>query len=148
MNPSSNSPLPATQWYGFRLSSLGQHGPELHGDLGAVRCEQQALDVLRAHARHMEMTLEGVKCQQAVVRPVREPLGGGARVLLPLAGAEAQYRLEIAFLVCPERRRHDQGDPERGIETQFARLRPEDVGFVQQLVEFPKYSSSVGARSS
>jgi hypothetical protein len=53
-----------------------------------VRGEQQAFDVLRAHARHVEIGLKGVERQQAVVQPVGEPLGG-ARVLLPLAGADA-----------------------------------------------------------
>jgi hypothetical protein len=49
---------------GGRLCWLGQDGPEVHGDLGAVRGEQQALDILSAHARHVEITLEGLECQQ------------------------------------------------------------------------------------
>ena len=53
------------------LGSLGQDGPEVHGDPGTVRGEQQALDVLRAHPRHVEVALEGVEGQQAVVLPSR-----------------------------------------------------------------------------
>lgn len=56
-------------------------------------------------------------------------------VLLPLACANAQYRLEVAFLVGPQRRRNDQGNPERGVVTKLAGLGPEDVGLAEQLVE-------------
>src|SRR5579864_7393630 len=44
---------------GQHLGTLGQHGAEVHGDLGAVSGEQQALDVLLAHPRHVEIALKG-----------------------------------------------------------------------------------------
>lgn len=91
------------------LYPLGQGGPEVYGDLSAARSEQEALDVLRAHVRHVEIALEGVDRQQTVLYPVGEPTrrrcGSSWRWPAPRRSTVSKFALPK----CPQRRRHDEG---------------------------------------